>query len=101
MVFCNGFAEIRMSREESRSEEACSNGAGEREDEPNHADLAGARHHRRILGGHEANQNMRLTEVTKAPSQQRNHTDEGLALKHVEVRRINRSNLLDGCRESA
>ena len=70
MVFCNGFAEIRMSREESRSEEACGNGTGQREDEPNHADLAGARHHRSILGSHEANQNMRLTEITKAPSQE-------------------------------
>ena len=74
-----------MCREVSDTEEAHSHGTGQTQDHPGHGDTACLGDRLDRIGSHETRQDVRLAEVTQAPAHQRDNTDKGRTLEHVEV----------------
>ena len=87
--------------EVSATEEANTDGTAQAEDHPERGGTASTGDHADGLRGHEANEDVRLTAVTQAPSHQGSHTDQGLVLREFKHRRINGMNLVDRGRPTA
>ena len=70
------------------TEEAHRHGTGQGQDHPRHADAASVRDGLHRVGGHEAHQDVRLSEVAEAPGQQRDDGNEGQPVEHIEGGRV-------------